>query len=365
MNKFINTKKEIFLGDSYFKEHVMPEDFDYRPYKKRLSPWWEERGFRVSGIYEEFYTRMNGIRSERYIPMDIYYFYILPALNRADFINAYIDKNIYSNLFPDVNQPKTIVKRINGKTYCMGREFDLSEAIEYVVGIDTDLIIKPTVETANGDGVDLLQSRDCEELRRIFNEYGLNFIVQEKVQQHPGLSVLNPTSLNTYRIFTYRTLEGHYVLLPFQFVRFGSLGSIKDNTSGGGQHAALSNDGFVSDQVFKFKSFHVGSLYEMKGLKDYQVPMFAESCDMALKMHPRLPYFDFVGWDISVDISGKPVFIEFNLLPSVEGPQLFAGPMFGDYLEEVISRCSQVEKSEILYSVNTFSNQASHLLRIS
>ena len=57
------------------------------------------------------------------------------------------------------------------------------------------------------------------------------------------------------------------------------------------------------------------------------------------------PYFDFVGWDMTVLPDGEPLLIEFNLVPSVEGPQMMGGPMFGEYLDEVIERASHVECS--------------------
>jgi len=57
-----------------------------------------------------------------------------------------------------------------------------------------------------------------------------------------------------------------------------------------------------------------------------------------LELHKYLPYFDFVGWDMTIMPDGTPLFIEFNLMPSVEGPQMLAGPMFADQIDEILPR---------------------------
>ena len=117
MAQFINTNKEYYWGDWYFKEHVMADNFNYKAHKKELSPYYEQRGFKVSMMFADFFSQINGIHSDRYLSMDVYYFFVVPALNRYDFINAYLDKNIYTELFPNVKQPATIVKNIHGHFY--------------------------------------------------------------------------------------------------------------------------------------------------------------------------------------------------------------------------------------------------------
>ena len=57
MESFINTSKELFYGDRYFREHVAPENFDYRAHKKELSPYFAQYGFKVSMMYNDFTAR--------------------------------------------------------------------------------------------------------------------------------------------------------------------------------------------------------------------------------------------------------------------------------------------------------------------
>ena len=185
--------------------------------------------------------------------------------------------------------------------------------------------------------------RSAEDVKRLFERYGVNFIVQEKVKQHPDLQRVNATSLNSMRLYTYRHLDGSCEFLyPFAHMRFGGKGAIKDNVSQGGGTCLIHPDGRVDDKVFRFKRMDVSSLKQETGVEGLVVPNYQAVIDALLRLHARLPYFDFVGWDVTVLPDGEPLLIEFNLVPSVEGPQMMAGPMFGDCLEEVLDRARKV-----------------------
>lgn len=355
MAEYINSNKEYHWGDWYFKNHVMPDDFNYKAHKKELSPYYEERGFKVSMMFDDYFSSLSGIHSDRYLSMDVYYFFVIPALNRHDFKDAYLDKNIYSELFPQVRQPLTVIKNIHGHYYRNGEEISADQAVDAVAAWDGDMIIKPTVETCNGEGVEMVTARDVESVKALFGQYGFNFIVQEKVKQHPDLQRVNPTSLNSMRLYTYRRQDGTYhFLYPFAHMRFGGKDAIKDNVSQGGGTCLIHPDGAVDDRVYRFKSLNVSSLKQETGVEDLRVPNYVKVIETLLAMHRRLPYFDFVGWDVTVLPDGEPLLIEFNLVPSVEGPQLMAGPMFGEFLDEVIERARQVESARMQTFKKTF-----------
>ena len=346
--QYINNNKEFFWGDWYFKSHVMPSDFDYKAHKKELSAYFESRGFKVSMMFADYFSQLNGIHSDRYLSMDVYYFYVIPALNKTEFKDAYLDKNIYSELFPMVKQPRAIIKNMNGLYYCDGEQITVDQAVDAVVDAGMDLMIKPTVETCNGEGVEQLRDREPDAVRKLFSQYAINFIVQEKVRQHPALQQVNPTSLNSMRLYTYRHKDGRveYLYGPAH-LRFGGKGAIKDNVSQGGGTCLIDRNGVVDDRVFRFKHMEVSSLKRETGIGNLVIPEYQRVIDALLEMHRRLPYFDYVGWDVTVLPDGEPLLIEFNLAPSVEGPQMMAGPMFGDCLDEVMERAAQVDCSKV------------------
>ena len=347
MAHYINSNKEFYWGDWYFKDHVMPQGFDYKAHKKELSPYYAQRGFKVSMMFADYFSRLNGITSDRYLSMDVYYFFVIPALNRYDFITPYLDKNIYTDLFPNVRQPLTVVKNMHGHFYHNGVEVTLDEAVDIVAAYQGEMMIKPTVETCNGDGVDQITDVNPSSLRDLFSRYGINFIVQEKARQHPDLQRVNPTSLNSMRLYTYRPLGGDCEFLyPYSMLRFGGKGAVKDNTSKGGGTCLIDREGHVDDRVFRFQSMEVSSLKRETGVENLVIPSYHKVIETLLTMHRRLPYFDFVGWDVTVDPDGEPLFIEFNLVPAIEGPQIMTGPMFDKHLDEVVERARQVECSK-------------------
>lgn len=359
MAQFINTNKEYYWGDWYFKTHVMAPCFNYKAHKKELSPYYEQRGFKVSMMFDDFFSRINGIHSDRYLSMDVYYFFVVPALNRYDFINAYLDKNIYSELFPHVRQPLCVVKNMHGHLYHDGQEITISQAADVIASHGGELIIKPTVETCNGDGVEQIGSMDHEALIDLLRHYGINYVVQEKVKQHPEIQRVNPTSLNSMRVYTYRKVDGSIIYLYGNaMLRYGGKGAIKDNTSKGGGTCLIDPDGRVDDRVFRFQSLDVSSLQRETGVSSLVIPNYSRVVEAVLQMHRRLPYFDYVGWDVTVMPDGEPLLIEYNLVPGIEGPQIMAGPMFGDLLDEVIGRAAQVECSRVQTNKKVFARDS-------
>lgn len=340
---FKNSKKDIAWGDYYFMNHVMPPEFNYKAHKKELSPFYESIGFKVSMMYADFYSQLNGIYSDKYIPMDLYYFYILPALNRFDFRGAYTDKNMYVTLFRGVRQPTTVIKNMNGIYYIGDEEIvPKSVAIDHASRETSDCIIKPTVNTCNGMGISMLQNKTGGVKEQI-EKYAKNFIVQRKVKQHSQMCRLNESSLNTLRVHTYRDLNGRiYYLKGKTFLRFGGEGTVRDNVSSGGGCCVVRDDGSVCDSVYHFKQMNIDSLVS-KGISDFKVPNYDKVINLVEKLHAHLPYFDFIGWDIAIEMDGLPLFIEFNVEPDVEIPQMLAGVFFGEFFDEVISRIKDVK----------------------
>lgn len=368
MDEFINSNREIRWGDYYFRNHVIPDNFDYRVHKKELSEYFRKLGFSVSMMYDDYFSRFNGIHSDRYMSMDFYYFYVLPCLNKYEFMLAYTDKNAYSSIFAGFAQPETVVKNVNGHYY-VGDDVvsvDVNVAVQSCLRTGDDCIIKPTVETCNGDGVALLDASSRQAVEAQFLKYGVNFIVQRKVRQHEEMARLNDSSLNTLRISTYRGHDGvvHY-LEGKTFLRFGGKGTVKDNISSGGWAASVDEHGCISQRLYRFKSMHMGAINEDLNMQQFIVPSFARATKLACQLHERLPYFDLAGWDIAINADGSPLFIEFNAQPDIEIPQALSGPFFGPFFDEVISRVRLVTVAKEVYSIRRWPNGFDHKLRIS
>ncbi|MDR1505440.1 MAG: hypothetical protein LBT43_23585, partial [Prevotella sp.] len=140
------------VGDDYFYQHMMADDFNYRDYRKPID-FFKKYGFDVPEMYGAYYSQINGIKSDKYLSMDLYYFHILPYLNKYEFREAYTDKNMYSVLFSEVKQPETVVKNINGHFYDADKNELSCDAVITLLQNVKDCIMKPAIETGNGVNV--------------------------------------------------------------------------------------------------------------------------------------------------------------------------------------------------------------------
>ena len=297
-------------------------------------------GREVPTYWHQYLYSRNGVYSEKYIPASIYNSEIIYRLNKFQFRHAYVDKGFYDTLFPDINRPKTIIKNVNGYYYDDCHPLTLEEAIERCSNLDA-AIIKPTLEGTWGQGVKLIKTENGtipsmnRSILDLFREYKRSFIIQERFTQHEGISKLNPTSLNTLRVMSYR--RGNEIVILYAVIRIGRMNQVIDNETAGGikadidlQTGRIKGVAFGSPKEPLMPKTDVGTV-----LDGYQMPCFPKVLDLVKEMHLRLPYFNLIGWDMSVDKNGNPALIEWNR--AAELSQVAHGPAFGEYSEEILS----------------------------
>jgi len=299
--------------------------------------------------HQYFYSR-NGLWSVKYIPTSIYNTEILWRLNKFHFRYAYADKGIYDSMFSDINRPQTIVKNVNGYFYDGQHQHPLTvaEAIERCSNLK-EAIIKPTLGGTWGVGVKLIHTSDGivmdtnSSVKDLFASYKHCYIVQERLEQHPDLAKLNPTSLNTIRVMSYH--RGDEVVILYAVIRIGRKGKIVDNETAGGikadidlQTGRIIGNAMGSPTEGRMPLTDVGTPTD-----GYQIPCFDKVLDVVKEMHFRIPYFNLIGWDMSVDTNGKPTLIEWNSAPQLS--QVGHGPAFGDLTEEILDEAMRRENT--------------------
>ena len=143
-----------------------------------------------------------------------------------------------------------------------------------------------------------------------------NYIIQEKIVQHPLMNKLCSTSLNTIRLQTVIT-ENEGIIAFGAGVRMGREGSYVDNWAKGGifvgvdmNSGKLLKNGFIKPPYGTVVTQHPdnGLIFE-----DFEIPYFKEAVEMAKDLHSKLYRIHSVGWDIAITEEG-PVFIEGNSL---------------------------------------------------
>ncbi len=297
-------------------------------------------GREVPTYWHQYLYSRNGFYSEKYIPASIYNSEIIYRLNKFQFRHAYVDKGFYDTLFSDINRPRTIIKNVNGYYYDDHCSITIQDALERCSNL-SEAIIKPTLEGTWGQGVKLIQTEmgqvpalNCS-VQELFNDYKRSFIIQERFEQHADISRLNPTSLNTIRVMSYR--RGDEVVILYAVIRIGRINQVIDNETAGGIKAdidlatgRIKGVAYGNPKEKLMPKTDVGTV-----LDGYQVPGFFKVLDLVKDMHLRLPYFDLIGWDMSVDKNGLPALIEWNR--AAELSQVAHGPAFGDFTEEILS----------------------------
>lgn len=293
-------------------------------------------GQSVPTLWHEYFFSRNDCFAVEYIPTSFYHKELIYRLNDHKLRHAYVDKGIYDLYFSDVNRPQTFVKNLNGYFYDESSPLTDNEAIERCKSISS-AIVKPTQEGMWGQGVSVLSyenGMDENTVKSLFDKYGRNFIIQERVSQHIGLSELNPTSLNTIRVLSYR--NGNEIFVLYAVVRIGRLGKTVDNETAGGINADIDlQTGKILDCAYGLPS-EKRIYYTDNGtlLKGYTIPSFADVISLVKELHFRLPYFNLVGWDFGIDAGGKPILIEWNRCPDLS--QTAHGPAFGEMTEMII-----------------------------
>ena len=170
-------------------------------------------------------------------------------------------------------------------------------------------------------------------LKDIFAEYKTDFLIQEVLRQHPDMCALNPSSINTIRIVTYRS--GMDINVVYTVIRIGRDGMNIDNESAGGISAIINPDGRIGKYAYGAPGVDMVELTDTGiRLDGYKVPSFEKALDLVRMSHLQLPYFNLIGWDIAIEEDGSPVMIELNLNPDLS--QSARGPAFGDYTEAIL-----------------------------
>lgn len=302
-------------------------------------------GKKVPIYWHEYFYSRNDYFSEKYVPSCLYHSDVIYKLNNYKLRHAYVDKGIYDVFFPDILRPKTFVKNINGYYYDDLKPISREEAIEGCKNLK-GAVSKPTQEGMWGNGVKVFSTRDGllddgSTIESLMDDYGTNFIVQEKIQQHEAMALLNPTSLNTLRVLSYR--QDNEIFILYVVVRIGRKGKSVDNETAGGINADIDLEtGRILDCAFgtpsekRIPTTDIGTV-----LKGFQIPGFDKVITEVKELHLRLPYFNLVGWDFGIDRAGNPVMIEWNRCPDLS--QTAHGPAFGEMTEEIFKRIKSLK----------------------
>lgn len=152
------------------------------------------------------------------------------------------------------------------------------------------------------------------------------YVVERAIVQHPVLAKMNPSSVNTLRMWVVRDRIG--VRVVGAFLRVGRAGSLVDNTASGGLACAVDIESGVTTEALDLTlernqhEFHPDSGAALLGV---QIPYWRECLAVASTALRVLPGARFSGMDIAVGLDG-PLVVEYNVEANQRGATHFDVP---------------------------------------
>lgn len=301
---------------------------------QKVIDFWKPYGVKPNKMWYQMYCDGRGAFDPRYIPDTMWDNVIFPYFNNLMWGRSYSDKCAYDRLFPDLNKPRTIIKNSCGRFYDGNQNvITRDEAIQLCLN-EARFIVKSSTFSSGGKSIKVFETGEVSEqvVRQIFDDYRINFIIQDLVNQNEYLASLNSTSLNTLRIMSF-FFKGKVHILSAQ-LRIGGTGARVDNYSSGGFACNVNPDGRLSERAVSKANGWATMHPAGYAFSDIVVPSYNQVLEIVKGEHAKLPQLNIIGWDFAVDVKGEPVFIEMNVFPGQN--QNGSGPTFGDLTEEVL-----------------------------
>lgn len=332
-NIISNIQERVKLAKYLDKSHKLTKQ-----QKKEIQNYWKPYR-RISTKWCQYYSAKNGKFDVRYIPNTLFYTKIDQYFNSRKLGYGFNDKNYYSQIFSDVKQPETIVRKVGNLLFDANYKLiDIRAAMNKISTYD-EVILKPSQESGSGRGIGFYSVQDnCDDIKSILdNDEEKDLIVQCVVKQHADLRCIHPSSLNTIRIVTLLMPDGCYVLSSV--LRMGVNSSRIDNVTAGGISAKINSDGTLDKYAYtyytgeKFENHPQGLVFE-----GFKVPQFEKIISTVKSAAQKLGNFRLVSWDMSVDEQGDVVLIEANMRKGgINLHQFDNGPIFGELTDRVLN----------------------------
>jgi hypothetical protein len=329
----------------------------------RHRSYWRCLQRRVDPSWLRFFSHVSGIADPRYVPQDIFHQAIERRLNDLEYARYYADKNIYERLFdPELF---AVVRLRNVSDTYLDREYrpmSCRTFAERFNAIPEDCFIKPSVGSGGGRRVDLVRreggafrSSDgspftYDDLERLYRR---NYVIQPAIRQHPALARFNPSSVNTLRVVTYRSVKDEAVVVLKAVLRVGRESMIVDNQGRGGLACGVQPDGtlhrYATSKFGRKFTEHPDSGIAFDG---ESIPGYAGVLEAVSGVARCIPPLRLLSFDVTIDENGTVRIIEINTRNmEINFLQTSGGPFFGDYSDEIVEWCADHPERDAFQTV--------------
>lgn len=305
--------------------------------KREIKNYWKPYK-NISTKWCQYYCAKNGKFDVRYIPNTLYYTKIDQHFNNRKLGYGFNDKNYYSQLFSDIKQPDTVVRKIGALLFDANYKLiNIEKAMELITK-HNEVIIKPSQESGSGRGIGFyntdVNNNDIKNFLVDKNEK--DYIIQAVLKQHKDLKKVHESSLNTIRIVTLLMEDDCYILSSV--LRMGVNSSRIDNVTAGGISVNINPNGTLDKYAYayysgeKFDKHPQGLVFE-----GYKIPHFDKVVNTVKSAAQKIGNFRLVSWDMSIDENGDVILIEANMRKGgINLHQFDNGPLFGELTDRVL-----------------------------
>ena len=286
------------------------------------------------------------------VPEGIGRIIIEEKLNPPRYRDFYNDKTQYPVLLGEQNAPSTFICRINGSVLLNSSFLPLSTEIITACRGYERLVLKPSIDSSSGKGVELFTLKRGEYVNGngiILTEdyllnYSMNFVLQEAIEQHQNLALFNKSSLNSIRIATYRSVKDETAHVLSAILRIGKTGSPVDNAHAGGRYIGVNiANGKLGDYVCDQYGNKSAKWNEVDFLNStFFIPEWNKVVAFAEEITHKVHHHRLLALDITVSKDGQPILIEYNIVGFSYWLFEFTNQKpLGKFTDEIISYCKE------------------------
>ena len=178
---------------------------------------------------------------------------------------------------------------------------------------DKEYVIAKELDNSGGKGITKESTKNIKELYNKLKETK-QYLVEEVIVQNKKIAKLNPSSINTLRIFTFYDQNEVHILNSI--LKIGNSGFV-DNFSSGGMYTFLDDNGKVICPAIDVNDNKI-SVHPVTKEKilDFEVPNFDKAIKMVKEAAKEIKEIRYIGWDVAI-LENDVSVVEGNEFPGV------------------------------------------------
>lgn len=312
--------------------------------------YWRRYDAKLSPLAFRVFSRYVG-NDVHIMPMELCVNIVELILTTPQYRGFYRNKNSLNLLMTEGTTVKTIVRKMVGFYYdhrYQPLNMDETTLRKLLTPYDK-VLFKPAMEDS-GRGIQLFErkgaglfNRQGEELTAsyLLHIQSDDFQIQECIEQSDFTASFNPTSVNSFRIMTYRSVTDGTIHVPNLFFKIGGKGQVVDNAHGGGVMCGVDRHGKLMNYTYNYLGDRFDHCFDID-IKNgnFVVPNFEGLISFAKEVAGHVLHHHLLSLDVALDNNNTPVLIEVNSEANAGWAyQMSTGSLFGVHTDEVMEYC--------------------------